>query len=97
MPLDLEYESISASMVPEVAASAVRPLGPAATEPSEPSLILFLSIASAPFLFITSITKSVASPPNWNPTLKPTRRYIAGALHGPSKFAPVRHDIAPRP
>ena len=43
------------------------------------------------------MTKSVAWPPSWKPTPPPSRRIIAGALHGPVKCSPLRQVMAPLP
>ena len=82
-PLLREYERISAFITISVAPSAVRPFGPAAAEASAPNFTLLVSKDVAPLGFITSRTKSVACPPNWNPMLIPSNAYSAGAPHLP--------------
>src|SRR5581483_5284871 len=96
-PRDLEYVSISAFITISVCAAAVLPLGPAAAEASPPSFTLLFRTDSAPLGFMTRRTKSVASPPSWNPILAPSNANIAGVPQEPVKCAPERQMIAPRP
>src|SRR5215471_15048586 len=96
-PRARDQERISAFITTSVSALVVRPTGPAATEASAPSLTLLDITDLAPASFITSRTKSVASPPIWSPKLPPSSANIAGALQGPRRLAPVRQVITPRP
>src|SRR5215472_3688176 len=84
-------------MVTSVAASASRPLGPAAADASPPSFTLLFRSARAPLGLTTRSTKSVAWPPNWKPMLTPSSAYMAGGPQAPVKFDPLLHDMAPRP
>src|SRR5512138_3898598 len=70
---DLNFQSV----LPD----ACRPTGPAAPEASAPILNLLVRSASMPFLLITNITRSIASPPACNPQLPPVKSTGAGALH----------------
>src|SRR5712692_562057 len=74
---------MSARRVASVSAEAVRPTGPAATDASAPSFTLLVRIPLAPRSFITSSTKSVASPPIWKPKLPPSRAIMVGAPQDP--------------
>src|SRR5579859_7816220 len=70
---------MSACICASVWAVAVRPTGPAATEPSAPSVNLLESSLSAPRALITNMIKSVEEPPIWKPTLPPSMRTVPGA------------------
>jgi hypothetical protein len=71
-PWDRDHDRISACICASVWAVAVRPTGPAATEPSAPRVNLLESSFSAPRAFITSMIRSVSEPPIWKPTLPPS-------------------------
>src|SRR5581483_3667266 len=77
------------SVLPE----ACRPTGPAAPDASAPILNLLVRRASMPFLLMTSMTKSMASPPICKPQLPPVKSIGAGALHPLG----VRHVATPFP
>src|SRR5579883_401445 len=83
-------------MAASVSAEAFLPTGPAATEASAPIFTLLERTDFAPFWFITSRTKSVASPPTCKPKLPPSSAIIDGAPQEPLKSAgPARHRAAP--
>src|SRR4030095_15128454 len=78
-PLLLEKERICALSSRSVAAPACRPIGPAATEASAPSVNLSDSKMFSASLFINSMTKSVDCAPICNPKLPPPKLKKAGA------------------
>ena len=86
---------MSAFICTSVWAVAVRPTGPAATEPSAPSVNLLSSSLSAPRALITSMTRSVDETPIWNPMLPPSMRTVPGADH--PRPPALRQDRYPFP
>src|SRR6476646_8026909 len=78
-PCDRDHDRMSACNWASVCAVAVRPMGPAATDPSAPSVNLLSSSLSAPRSVMTSMIKSVDDPPIWKPTLPPSIRTVPGA------------------
>src|SRR6185436_9073133 len=94
-PCDRDHDRMSACICASVCAVAVRPTGPAATEPSAPNVNLLDSSLSAPRSFMTNMIRSVDDAPIWKPTLPPSMRTVPGADH-PSPLL-SRQDTYPFP
>src|SRR5580704_18063674 len=96
-PFDREYVNTSTCIEAALYPVAWAPVGPAAAAAFAPSMVLPFKIGSAPVLFITTKTKSVAVEPSCTPILPWSSLYIAGAPQSPFISAPLRQTNTPRP